>query len=229
MQNNFRYELKFILDENKAHNCFEWINSIGATEKYSCRTNNSIYFDDLENSSVRENLMGISQRKKIRMRWYGNDAKSLSDLKLEIKERKGRLNSKTNIPLPALSKLIHQTTISELNEKLMKCLRELNSNDTVLNQYLIPELLIRYQRLYFETRDSIRITFDKNIKFFNVISNQRLNELTPVDYRMGVMEVKILPENKDKVANFLRRTYLTPKRHSKYLVGLSVLKSVLYY
>ncbi len=48
---------------------------------------NSLYFDDLKYSSINENLDGISQKKKYRIRWYGLKNK-LNNPVLEIKIRK---------------------------------------------------------------------------------------------------------------------------------------------
>ena len=56
---------------------------------------NSIYFDTNNYSSIRQNLDGISEKKKIRVRWYG-DKKTITDPILEIKSKKGFEVSKKN-------------------------------------------------------------------------------------------------------------------------------------
>lgn len=40
-------------------------------KQYPDRKVNSIYFDDINYSSIIENLDGVYQKKKIRVRWYG--------------------------------------------------------------------------------------------------------------------------------------------------------------
>ena len=217
------------MDPNKVFHFLEWLKLFGAKKKYSNRLNNSIYFDNIENSAIRENLAGTSHRKKIRIRWYEDSKNNLSNLNLEIKEREGRLNNKINIPLEDFLPLINEINIGELKEKLFEYLRDNYPNQSILNQILFPELLIKYQRSYFETEDLIRFTFDTNIQFFNIINNLLIRELTPIDYNWSVMEIKFSPDNKNKVVNLLRRTSLTPKRHSKYLTGASILKSVIYH
>ena len=139
------------------------------------------------------------------------------------------LNNKINIPLEDFLPLINEINIGELKEKLFEYLRDNYPNQSILHQILFPELLIKYQRSYFETEDLIRFTFDTNIQFFNIINNLLIRELTPIDYNWSVMEIKFSPDNKNKVVNLLRRTSLTPKRHSKYLTGASILKSVIYH
>ena len=42
------------------------------TETYKSRNINTIYFDDINFSSIRENLDGVSHKKKYRLRWYGS-------------------------------------------------------------------------------------------------------------------------------------------------------------
>ena len=228
MSNDYRYELKFILEPNKMFHLLEWIKFLGAKEKYATRINNSIYFDDSEKSAFRENLLGAPQRKKIRIRWYENNYKDLSNLNLEIKEREGRLNRKKTIPLEKFLPLINKKPIWEINEKIQKFIRDTNPENTILQQILLPELFIKYQRSYFETKDSIRFTFDSDIQFSNTINRLSIRELKPIDYGMSVMEIKFFPENKNRVVDILRRTNLTPKRHSKYLVGSAILKSAIY-
>ena len=228
MNNGYRYELKFIIDPNKIFHFLEWIKLFGAKEKYGNRTNNSIYFDNSEKSAIRDNLLGAPERKKIRIRWYENSDKIMSSLNLEIKERKGRLNNKINIPLEKFLPLINEKPIWELNKNIQEFLRDNHPEHTILQQILLPELFVKYQRSYFEIDGSIRFTFDTNIQFSSTINKLSIRELNPVNYGMSIMEIKFFPEDKNRVANLLRHTNLTPKRHSKYLVGSAILKSAMY-
>ena len=61
-------------------------------KKYENRTVNSVYFDDLYNTSANDNLSGISKREKYRLRWYNNNF--VNNLKFEVKKRINRLNFK---------------------------------------------------------------------------------------------------------------------------------------
>ena len=47
-------------------------------------------------------------------------------------------------------------------------------------------------------------------------------------YAMHVAELKFSPQIKPKVIELLRSLHMTPKRHSKYLVGLSVFGQAIY-
>ena len=87
-----RYERKWIFNNG---DYLKLINSLLRSNfffryQYPKRKVNSIYFDDQNLSSIRENLDGISNKRKIRIRWYGNSKILISPV-LEIKSKKPRL------------------------------------------------------------------------------------------------------------------------------------------
>ena len=94
-------------------------------KQYEDRNINSIYFDDFYLNSINENLDGISQRKKYRLRWYGN--KNIIDkANLEIKHKKNFLNYKDIIPLKSIKILkINEKNISYINKELKEKLLNL--------------------------------------------------------------------------------------------------------
>ena len=78
MSSDYRYEIKFVLDNARLSDAMQWLyNNTTANKTYNNRQVNSIYFDDVDFSSVRDNLAGISQRNKLRLRWYGHQENSL--------------------------------------------------------------------------------------------------------------------------------------------------------
>ena len=54
-------------------------------EIYYQRTVNNIYLDSLELDSFFDNVDGYSKRRKVRVRWYGDDLTEVSSPKLEFK------------------------------------------------------------------------------------------------------------------------------------------------
>ena len=73
MSSDYRYEIKFVLDNSRLADAMQWLyNNTTANKSYENRVVNSIYFDDVGFSSVRDNLSGITQRNKLRLRWYVN-------------------------------------------------------------------------------------------------------------------------------------------------------------
>ena len=49
---------------------------------------NSIYYDDDANSSVSDNISGISKRQKFRVRWYGSDIAEKPTLEIKTRVNK---------------------------------------------------------------------------------------------------------------------------------------------
>ena len=73
MSSDYRYEIKFVLDNARLADVMQWLyNNTTANKSYDNRIVNSIYFDDVGFSSVRDNLAGTAQRNKFRLRWYVN-------------------------------------------------------------------------------------------------------------------------------------------------------------
>ena len=65
-----RYEVKFVFDESEMTEAKHWLfRYFGAEEKYAGRFVNSVYFDDIDYESLRDNLAGIAHRRKRRLRW----------------------------------------------------------------------------------------------------------------------------------------------------------------
>ena len=61
MSDDFRYELKFVLDDVRAVEAFHWLHfHTTARTAYPDRCVNSLYCDDLGFSSVMDNLAGVS-------------------------------------------------------------------------------------------------------------------------------------------------------------------------
>ena len=88
--NNYRYEIKFVLDESSYSDALQWLYvCTNAVNRYPDRYINTIYLDNLDLESVRDNLAGVSDRVKTRIRWYDSN----SDSKLESRN----FNSETQI------------------------------------------------------------------------------------------------------------------------------------
>ena len=66
------------------------------------RTVNSLYFDDFNQTSVKQNLDGATDKSKIRLRWYGKNNLLISNAMLELKIKKNFLNYKILYPMKNL-------------------------------------------------------------------------------------------------------------------------------
>ena len=82
MDNTYRYERKFILPKNYSVDSIESVlikSRFSFTKQYEDRYVNSIYFDNKNLDSVKENLDGVVSKKKIRK----GSKVSLNDLLLK--------------------------------------------------------------------------------------------------------------------------------------------------
>lgn len=145
--------LKSIFDvilENDIHNKNK--------EEYWIR---SLYFDTAYNSDYNEKILGIKNRKKVRLRIYEIDGRYV---KLEIKNRYDgyTLKEYVNISYEDALNLINgnKESLLKYNNDVARKVYYLMSKD-----YYIPSVIVDYEReAYTYPINNIRITFDKNIR-----------------------------------------------------------------
>tara|TARA_Y100000816_G_C25979125_1_gene511135 strand:- start:132 stop:821 length:690 start_codon:yes stop_codon:yes gene_type:complete len=223
MNNKLRYEIKLVLNEREFTHVLLWLNMIGVKKKFADRIVNSLYFDNISQEAIQHNLAGISNRNKVRLRWYGENSLLNSKLQLEIKFRDGRLGSKIKYEISKKMINLKNDLVSKISNEIFKEIYSSNLKHSSINDYLVPMLLVKYERKYFENINGIRITIDNKIQFYDTSQNIKLNSLKPINYSPYIVEIKFSNDYKSHVSNLLRPTLLTPKRHSKYLAGLAVL------
>ena len=230
MNQDNRYEIKFILNEMEYTEALRWVHiNTRARTSYPRRRIHSLYFDDTNFESVRDNLSGTSDRKKTRLRWYGDQLNTSSPeaLFLEYKIRKGRLGCKQRVELSAFKEFFIRTTLSDYSQYINKELMQLGGMK-LADSVLSPSIYVNYMRDYYADNSNIKFTFDSDIVFHDINPCVQLTNLTPVWYPKRILEIKFSPEQKENVSQILSTLRLTPKRHSKYLTGLSHLGQVMY-
>ena len=104
------------------------------SEQHPARKVNSIYFDNIHLSAVKDNLDGINKKQKIRVRWYDLQ-NHINDAKLEIKQKFGFQNYKIIKNIDEINNLSPKKN-SDLS-KLKNIVNEkLNFNEKNLVTYL---------------------------------------------------------------------------------------------
>ena len=100
IQKKSRHERKFVFSGNIKLSLFNILtkSNFSFREHYLPRNVNSIYFDTKNLKYIRDNLCGISNRKKVRVRWYG-DSERLNNPVLEIKIKSNFESYKKNFSL----------------------------------------------------------------------------------------------------------------------------------
>ena len=124
------------------------------TELYSARNVNTIYFDDVNYSSISENLNGVRFKQKYRLRWYGN-FETISKPQLEIKSKNGLIGKKTTFPIE-ISKDI------KLDYDGLEEISNIFAKKLGISKILYPILSTHYLRHYF-------VSSNKNILFLTLV------------------------------------------------------------
>ena len=210
-----RYERKWILENG---NLFNLINSLIRSNfffrnQYENRKVNSIYFDSSNFISVRQNLDGISEKKKIRLRWYGEINRIINPV-IEIKIKKGFETKKSSISINKLSGLCYP------DFKNLDSIKKQINFKLETKKNIFPVASTHYEREYFISHDNkIRATIDYNLK------SVYLNNFSQIDITKNFKNVCILefkyPVNLDQyVRKNLNYLSLRLSRNSKYINSL---------
>lgn len=151
----------------------------------------SVYFDDIWNNALRENLDGISPRSKYRIRIY-NESKD--SIRLEQKVKNYDMTKKRSCPLSLeeCCRFLRGDTNGFEQDDSRELLAAFQRK-MVLN-YLRPKIIIAYERTAFTYEEgNVRVTFDSHLTFSKSIQNFWKKEL-PKQPAMTdgtyVMEVK---------------------------------------
>ncbi len=218
--NNYRYERKFIFDtiDKKLILTLIKIHPANFKKAFPSRKVNNIYFDSNDVQSFDDNIDGIANRSKIRVRWYGTNKFKVKNPVLEIKSKKGLIGKKNSYNLKTfnidnnftkknLISLINTSNLSDHDKDILK-----TYNLSVMNNY---------DRDYFISDDKkFRITLDENIKYYSIKNaNNLFNEVYKIYYQV-IMEIKYLDKYdsySEQITNFFP---LRLSKNSKYVEGL---------
>ena len=179
---------------------------------YKDRFINSIYYDDDNFTTAQNNLSGISNRRKYRIRWYGSEFKKFF---YEIKIKRNNLGKK--ISLKTIQNEIDLENLYSFKNRYLNKKENKFFLEYVDSFSLKPQLKVSYLRSYYLYEGKVRITFDQNINYS--LAN-RFNKVDKINDLMSVIEIKFLPENYNLVLKLLKNSKFIPKRFSKYLRGL---------
>jgi len=190
----------------------------------------SVYFDTLQWRYYFEKIEGIKIRKKVRIRAY-DDYSENKLVFLEIKRKNENYVSKNRATLflDNLEKLFTTRNVEEYiisrgengeaKEDAKKFLFYLNS------EKLKPTILITYDREPYSYKfdKSLRITFDKNLRFLTSVNHYNLFEegkLQPALKNKVIIEVKFSHPYPHWLSNIFTRYSLQRKAISKYTICL---------
>ena len=216
---NYRYEKKLLVSELSVQEILAMIKLHPSifSEIYHERIINNIYLDSPDYSSYVDNLSGIGDREKVRIRWYGETFGQINDPALELKIKKGSVGGKDSYKLKSFI-LTKRFTYNHL----LDICRRSNLPEIIL--YKLSNLhftvLTKYKRKYFlSSCKKYRLTLDYNISYARILPNGTiLKELK--DYLKCIIELKydsVDDKNSDKITSFFP---FNVTRSSKYVMGL---------
>ena len=195
------------------------------SKQFPERSINSIYFDNISLRIARDNINGFSKRCKLILIYYEND-KALCNI--EIKKKINKFGFKSVINTHKSLKEINLNKIFSIkSDWKLDLLKEDFAMRYILEDYLRPQIKINYLRNYYIS-GNVRLTHDENI-FYQSYDNYHDKTKKIISDEMNVLELKFNVENQSEAGRILNSIPVKPKRFSKYLRGLSLFNSSIYF
>ncbi len=222
---DWRYERKFILPKESSFHLDNYIknNPYFFSEIYSSRNVNNIYLDTIDYRFFQENVNGLSNRKKIRIRWYGELFGHIKPT-LEIKVKSGMVGKKYSFKLPKfiLSRKLNKKDLVYLIESSC-CSPSFKIDFKALNISLINS----YNRSYYLSLDKkFRLTVDSKMIYMPA-SNINLCDFGKiVKVPSIILELKYSKEDNENAHYITNHFPYRLSKNSKYVNGLIATKSL---
>ncbi len=218
-----RYEIKLVTQEQHLHEARSWLrlHPMMFHQPYPTRRVNNIYFDTPHLHSLQENYSGVTERKKVRIRWYGDDTGTVNGT-LEVKLKRAKLGWKISQLLPEPLSLecgSWNKIVEAIHAQLTEEFRH------YLYQASTPVLINRYQREYYLSADGkVRATLDYSEETYDQRCSDRpnLTRATPSP-REIVLEFKATADANHPLAKAVSHMPLRVSRCSKYVRGIESL------
>ena len=208
-----RYERKYKVDQLSLDMVHQVIRSHPASFKkiFPDRQVNNIYFDTPGHRCYIDNVMGISHRKKVRVRWYGAKENTHAQNTLEVKIKENELGRKESQPFPSFS----WSDVPKLGQQIDQLLN--------LGATFQPVLLNAYHRSYYGTSNGqFRITIDHRLQYLPLARVSHNFQFQWEDPDV-VVELKYEQDLEEKVQMIRQYLPFRQTKSSKYVTGLSLL------
>lgn len=206
-RNNMRYERKYQIESHDYHRVYDLIMSIpaGFSKAYEDRKVNSIYYDDINYSSYNDNLVGVANRVKYRVRWYGDKMKDIAQPVLEKKIKRGLLGYKE---YAKISDFKFENGAPDINDL------------SLITNTLLPTVVVRYDRTYFESYNKrVRATIDRNLEY-GIISNGKCLGALYNDPKV-ILEIKYDEEHELDAQDCMQAIPYRLSKNSKYVAAMA--------
>lgn len=184
---------------------------LGFSELYPDRQVNNIYLDTPELDLFTENVHGDAERKKYRIRWYGEDLTVAKDPVLEIKRKLNELGDKVLQPLE-----------HDLDLKNNRIIREYIEEHCRTGLDLGPVLMNSYKRSYLTSFDGrFRATIDWDLRFHSLNYPMLEPDMFAKDDAV-ILEVKYEREFDNEWKKCSGNIPFRVGKNSKYVIGVQM-------
>ncbi len=225
VKNNFRFERKFTVPTIYSVNTIEQIikrNSFLFREVFHQRQVNNIYFDSVGYNDYFDNVLGVADRKKIRIRWYGETQGDIKNPVLEIKIKKGLVGDKWSYKMKPFTL---DNTIT--NEYIQEIFRSSDLPAPILQsvKMVTPTLLNSYKRKYFLSADKkFRITLDFGLLYYKIDKCFNNFYVKPATDPNKIIELKYALEDDFRANGVSTEFPFRLNKNSKYVNGINTIK-----
>jgi len=207
-----RREFKFVLSPMSERGAVSLVRARvpALRREFAPRQVSSLYFDSASYSCYHQSNAGVSERTKVRLRWYG-DLEPSTPLTLELKHRASHLGWKSQYTLGA-GDLAH-VDLRDLHRRFAEFVAPAERG--AVGMLRMPILVTSYFRHYFATLDGgIRVTVDGGLCFADQRRSQRLRlSGAGCASDLTVVECKMAPARVGDAAGLLRGL---PQRHGRF-------------
>jgi len=206
-----RFERKYKIDHLSKYAVEQAVklHPAGFRKIFPNRQVNNIYFDTPDYQTGLQNIEGVNQRKKYRLRWYGTDLQYIENPRFETKIKHNELGTKQiismdNTQLKALA-MITEKVNNQLSNRLLM---------------LFPTLLNTYQRSYFGTSDGkFRLTVDWDLQFYPILYKTAFSQ-QPFSQSSVILELKYEEKDDEIAKDIFRYLPFRQTKNSKYVTGI---------
>lgn len=224
-KNNFRFERKFTVPTVFSYKRIEQIikrNTYLFREVFHERQVNNIYFDTAAYTDYFDNVLGVSDRKKIRIRWYGDTFGHIQKPVLEIKIKKGLVGDKWSFKLKPFT--LDNDFTNEMIQKIFQA-SELPLPILESAKMVSPTLLNSYSRRYFlSANNKFRVTIDYNLLYYKIENRFNNFNFAPAKDPNKIIELKYGLEDDKDAKSISTQFPFRLNKNSKYVNGVNTIK-----
>lgn len=215
-----RYEVKFVASDPFAPTLRNWVrlHAAGFRIAYPSRRVNNVYFDTHDLVTFWENLTGISERTKVRYRWYGERLEPGPGA-LELKGKRNSLGWKRVFRV-GQAPWFPGASWRAIRGNLLAALPPLAR--LWFEEHPAPVILNSYRREYYVSADGrVRVTLDLDQGVWDQRFSSHPNLTRAANLpQCLVVEVKCAKADRDLASRVLEGIPIRVSRHSKYVTGV---------